>query len=96
MTNMTELEQALYNKIQVSNEYIISKYGKEHFKLFRIPIIEEFINGFTYEIYSEGYFEDSIEDHCGWYEYTIGKNCWRHIDQIKQELLEGNIAVRIC
>jgi len=37
---------------------------------YRIPKIEEFVDGFTYEIYSEGYFEDSIEDYCGWYEYN--------------------------
>lgn len=95
MTELTELQQALYNKIQVSSDYIISKYGEEHLKLYRIPAIEEFVDGFTYEIYSEGWWEDSIEDFCGWYEYTVGKDCWRHIDQIKQELLEGNIAVRI-
>ncbi len=61
---------------------------------YRIPTIDEFVNGFTYEIYSEGYFEDSIEDFCGWYEYTIGKDCWRNLDDIKRELENGKIRVK--
>lgn len=62
---------------------------------YRIPKIEEFINGFKYEVYSEGYFEDSIEDFCGWYEYEFNQGmCWRDIEDIERELKNGNIQVR--
>jgi hypothetical protein len=62
---------------------------------YRIPTIDEFIDGFTFEVYSEGYFEDSIEDFCGWYEYTFGRDNWRDIDDIERELELGNIQVRL-
>lgn len=58
---------------------------------YRIPKIEEFVDGFTYEVYSEGYFDDSVEDLCGWYTYTVGANCWRSIEDIERELKAGNI-----
>jgi len=61
---------------------------------YRLPKIEEFVDGFTYEVYSEGHFEDSIEDFCGWYEYTIGKNCWRDLEEIENELKNGNIRCK--
>lgn len=61
---------------------------------YRIPKIEEFIDGFTYEVYSEGYFEDGVEDFCGWYKYTIGIDSWRDIEDIERELKRGNIQVR--
>jgi len=61
---------------------------------YRIPKIEEFIDGFKYEVYSEGYFEDSIEDFCGWYEYEFNQGmCWRDIEDIERELKNGNIQV---
>ena len=60
-------------------------------KNYRIPTIDEFVDGFTYEVYSEGYFEDSVEDFCGWYTYTVGKNNWRDIEDIERELRLGNI-----
>lgn len=62
---------------------------------YRVPDISEFEEGFKYEVYSEGYWEDSIEDFCGWYEYTVGVSCWRHRDDIERELLNGNIQVKI-
>lgn len=62
-------------------------------KGYRIPSIEEFDDGFEYEIYSEGYFDDSIEDFCGWYSYTVGVDCWRDIEDIERELELGNIQV---
>ena len=60
---------------------------------YRIPKIEEFVEGFEYEVYSEGLFEDSVEDFCGWYKYTFGVDCWRDIEDIEQELKAGNIRV---
>jgi hypothetical protein len=61
----------------------------------RIPTLEEFVNGFSFQIYSAGYFEDSIEDFAGWYTYTMGENNWRDIDEIKTELKAGHIRVEI-
>jgi len=58
---------------------------------YRIPTIEEFVDGFTYEVLSEGYWEDSVEDFWGWYTYTIGKNCWRDEYDYERELKNGNI-----
>lgn len=57
----------------------------------RVPDISEFVEGFEFEVYSEGYFEDGIEDICGWYKYTMGGNNWRDIEEIEQELKSGNI-----
>jgi hypothetical protein len=61
---------------------------------FRVPTIDEFIDGFTYIIYSPGWWEDSIEDFCGWYEYTMGKNNWRDEDDLIRQLEQGNIITR--
>jgi len=61
--------------------------------VYRIPKIEEFVNGFTFDVYSEGMFDDCIEDFCGWYTYTIGKNNWRDIEEIQYQLEKGNIRV---
>lgn len=64
---------------------------------YRIPNITEFIEGFEYEVYSEGTYEDSIEDFCGWYEYKFMQgSCFRDISDVERELKEGNIRVRIC
>jgi hypothetical protein len=62
---------------------------------YRIPILTEFIDGFEFEVYSEGYFEDSIEDFHGWYKYKFGHDNWREIEDIKRELKEGNIRVKM-
>jgi hypothetical protein len=62
---------------------------------YRMPTIDEFIDGFEFEVYSEGYFEDSIEDVCGWYKYKFGHKNWRDIEDIKRELELGNIQVRV-
>lgn len=62
---------------------------------YKIPKIEEFIDGFIFEIYSEGYWEEDIEDFCGWYEYTMGKDNWREIEDLKDELKKGNIRAKI-
>jgi hypothetical protein len=56
----------------------------------RIPDIGEFIGGFKFDVYSDGYL-DSVEDFCGWYSYTMGINNWRDIGEIKKELEWGNI-----
>lgn len=58
---------------------------------YRVPKLDEFVDGFVYEVYSEGFFEDSVEDFCGWYKYTVGVNCWRDKDDIEREILLGNI-----
>lgn len=63
---------------------------------YRIPNINEFIVGFKYEVYSPGYWEDSIEDFCGWYEYKFNQGlCFRDIEDIEIELKLGNIQVKI-
>lgn len=62
---------------------------------YRIPSINEFVDGFEFEIYSEGSFEDSIEDFAGWYEYKFGFDNWRDIEEIQHELDLGNILTKI-
>lgn len=62
---------------------------------YRIPKIEEFIDGFSFLIYSEGYCDDSIEDFWGWYSYTMGDDNWRDIDEIQSELEHGHILTKI-
>ncbi len=62
---------------------------------YRKPALKEFVNGFEYEVYSEGYSDDSIEDFGGWYTYTVGLNCWRDLEDIELELSNGNIRVEI-
>jgi len=61
---------------------------------YRKPTIDEFVNGFEYEVYSDGTW-DSIEDVKGWYQYTVGLTCWRQRDVIESELKMGNIRVLI-
>lgn len=66
-------------------------------KKYYTPKLEEFIKGFEYEVYSEGYYDGSIEDFCGWYPYIFGVNNWRDLSDIKR-ILETNpefIRVRI-
>ncbi len=63
---------------------------------YRIPTIDEFVEGFRYEVYAEGHWEDGIEGHCGWYTYKFKKEwCWRELDDIKLELINENIRVLI-
>ena len=62
---------------------------------YRIPTIDEFVDGFEFEVYSEGYGEDSVEDFCGWYKYKFGYNNWRDLDEIQIELDLGNIQCYI-
>lgn len=63
---------------------------------YRIPDISEFVKGFKYEVYSEGYFEDSIEDFCGWYEYKFEEGwCTRDIENIEIELNNKCIQVKL-
>lgn len=63
---------------------------------YRIPEMEEFfVDGFRFEIYSEGYGDENLEDFAGWYEYTIGKDNWRDIEDLKNELKKGNVRVKI-
>jgi hypothetical protein len=64
-------------------------------KIYRVPNIKEFVKGFSYEVYSEGYYEDCIEDFCGWYQYTFGLDCWRDLEDIELNLLNGNIRCEI-
>lgn len=63
---------------------------------YRIPTIDEFVDGFEFEVYSDGMFEDSVEDFCGWYMYKFNEGiCWRDIDDIIDELDNNNIRCRI-
>jgi len=65
-------------------------------KDYRIPIIEEFIKGFYYEVYSDGYFDDIIGDFCDWYGYEFLQGYdWRDIDDIKECLDNGYIRCQI-
>ena len=65
-------------------------------KKYRIPKIEEFIVGFEFEIYSEGYSDLDIEDSAGWYKYIYGKTNWRALEDLNNELADGNIRVEIA
>ena len=70
----------------------------EHFvreQGYRIPTIDEFVQGFEFEVYSEGYSNEDIEDFCGWYCYKVGYNNWRDMGDIERELKLGNIRVEI-
>jgi hypothetical protein len=60
---------------------------------YRIPTIDEFVDGFEFEVWSDGYFIDSVEDFCGWYPYTFGLDNWRDIEDIEEELEAGNVQV---
>lgn len=63
---------------------------------YRTPRLEEFVKGFVYEKYSEGYDFTSIEDFCGWCKYIFEvKDTGICIDlyDIKLELSKGNIRV---
>ena len=63
---------------------------------YRIPIIEEFVEGFRYEVFSEGKMIADIEDRCGWYTYQFKEGyCWRVLDDIKLDLINENIRVLI-
>lgn len=62
---------------------------------YRTPSLDEFVDGFEFEIYSEGYFEDCVEDFCGWYPYKMGGNNWRDLEDLEEELLSGNIRVAV-
>lgn len=64
-------------------------------KGYKVPKLKQFVKGFEYEVYSEGYFEDGIEDLCGWYKYIFEVNDWRDLDDIKQDLKLNNIQVKI-
>lgn len=83
----------------------MTKSGKNYFQLrsrvvhrwemvekqYRIPTIDEFVDGFTYEVQSDGYSDDGVEDYWGWYKYTVGIDCWRDTEDIERELEAGNI-----
>ena len=61
---------------------------------YRIPDLSEFVEGFAFEVYSEGYWEDSVEDFAGWYRYTMGRDNCRDMEEIRAELRKGNIRAR--
>ena len=62
---------------------------------YRHPVISEFVDGFTYEVYSEGH-DDGVESFSGWYEYTVGIDCWRDDSGCYEaELSRNNIRVKI-
>ena len=69
--------------------------SKEIRKNYRIPTVDEFVDEFEFEVYSEGYGEDSVEDFCGWYKYKFGYNNWRDLDEIQREIDLGNIQCYI-
>lgn len=62
---------------------------------YRVPIIEEFVDGFRFQVYSEGCDDLGVEDFMGWYEYVMGGNNWRSMEDIKCELELGNIRVKV-
>ncbi len=63
---------------------------------YRVPDVSEFVNGFEYEIYSEGFNEGDLEDFCDWYPYKFGVHPnWRELEEIEQELINNNIRVKI-
>jgi hypothetical protein len=64
-------------------------------KNYRIPTIDEFTDGFTFEVYADGCFQDCVEDFEGWYRYTIGLDNWRFLDDIERELVNNNIRVEL-
>mgnify|MGYP004002756029 FL=1 len=74
---------------------ITEKQFEELRENYRIPTIDEFVDGFEFEVYSEGYIPDSIEDLHGWYKYKFGYNNWRDLDEIQIELDLGNIRCYI-
>ena len=74
---------------------ITEKQFEELRENYRIPTIDEFVDGFEFEVYSEGYILDSIEDLHGWYKYKFGYNNWRDLDEIQIELDLGNIRCYI-
>jgi len=68
------------------------KWAGEEKEKYRIPTLSEFVEGFEYEVYSDGLFEDSIEDFFGWYRYKFQQgSCFRDLDDIQLALLNGNI-----
>ena len=74
---------------------ITEKQFEELRENYRIPTIDEFVDEFEFEVYSEGYIPDSIEDLHGWYKYKFGYNNWRDLDEIQIELDLGNIRCYI-
>ena len=74
---------------------ITEKQFEELRENYRIPTIDEFVDGFEFEVYSEGYIPDSIEDLHGWYKYKFGYNNYRDLDEIQIELDLGNIRCYI-
>jgi hypothetical protein len=52
-------------------------------KVNRIPAIDEFVNDFRFEVYSEGFSEESVEDFCGWYPYQMGRSNWRDLEELQ-------------
>jgi len=63
---------------------------------YRVPTIDEFVKGFEYEVYSEGLYEDSIEDFYGWYPYEFELGfCWRDLEDIEREIGYGYIRVKV-
>ncbi len=58
---------------------------------YRIPDIYEFVEGFEFEVYSEGNDDECVEDFCGWYPYKMGYSNWRDLDELKELILRKEI-----
>ena len=89
-----ELDEAAMQIVEEFSKEIIEENKINNMESYYIPKIEEFIDGFVYEIYSEGCFDENIEDFAGWYEYTMGKDNWRTIEEIAEQINLGNIRVK--
>ena len=61
---------------------------------YRKPELKEFVEGFEYQVYTEGHWEDSIEHISGWYPYSYNQGmCFRDLEDIERELNDGHIRV---
>jgi hypothetical protein len=64
--------------------------------MYRKPLLDEFIIGLEYEVYSEGMSGGSIEDYMGWYSYKFGLgNCFRELCDIHYLLECDMIRVKV-
>jgi hypothetical protein len=61
-------------------------------KGYRTPTIDEFIEGFKFELYS--FYDDETDEIGGWYEYIFGNETWLDLQRITYELKIGNIRTK--
>lgn len=78
--------------MEISSEKL--KWAGDNKENYIIPTsLDQLPTGTKFEVWSEGYYDDSIEDFCGWYVYTIGENNFRDDEQLKTEMKHGNIRI---